>query len=267
MVIYECKLCFYKTKLKYQLARHKNSNKHKRNELNEEECSDKIILTNSFNEPQMSQNEPQMSQEENNLENNYQCEFCGNDFSTHANKRKHEIHRCKERMGYEMLYNKEKKLWEKDKNKLYKHIDALIKKAGNTTNTIQLNGYGNEDLSHITDNFKTQLIKGPYGMIPKMIEAVHFNNKNICYPNKKEKMVKVYKDGEWKYYNKDNLIDELIENNYYILDIHYDESNDIILNDVQKKRYRAFKDKYNNGELDKDTKENINLLLVNDSIA
>ena len=63
-------------------------------------------------------------------------------------------------------------------DKLYKQIEELIKKAGNTTihhgstitnNTINLNSYGKEDLSHITDSFKTQLIKGPFKMIPKII--------------------------------------------------------------------------------------------------
>ena len=41
-------------------------------------------------------------------------------------------------------------------------------------------------------------------MIPKMIEAVHFNdkkpeNKNIMIVNKKENLLKVYKDKKWIY--------------------------------------------------------------------
>ena len=39
-----------------------------------------------------------------------------------------------------------------------------------------MNSYGNEDMSHITDSLKTELIKIPYAMIPKMIEEVHFND-------------------------------------------------------------------------------------------
>ena len=63
-----------------------------------------------------------------------------------------------------------------------KQIELLLTKVGNTTinttntNNIQLNSYGNEDMSHISENYKTRLLNIPYGMIPKMIEAVHFNN-------------------------------------------------------------------------------------------
>ena len=42
----------------------------------------------------------------------------------------------------------------------------------NISNTITLNSYGNEDLSHITDSLKNDLIKIPYEMIPKMIEPL-----------------------------------------------------------------------------------------------
>ena len=67
------------------------------------------------------------------------------------------------------LYKSEKKEWRKEKKILYKQINALIKKAGNVTNTnnLNLNSYGKEDLSHITDKFKTTLLKIPYNMIPK----------------------------------------------------------------------------------------------------
>ena len=204
---------------------------------------------------------------QNNLEN--KCNYCDKLFSTLANKRKHELHRCKEAPVEDTLYKSEKKEWRKEKKILYKQIEALIKKAGNiTNNTLNLNSYGKEDLSHITNSFKNKMIKGPFGMIPKMIEAIHFNkekpeNKNISYPNKKHNSVKIFKEGKWKYYNKGELMDEMIENNYYILDVHYDERGDNVLNDVQKKRYRKFKDKYDNGELDKGIKDDINIILLN----
>ena len=48
-------------------------------------------------------------------------------------------------------------------------------------------------------------------MIPKLIEAVHFNdkkpeNKNILLPNKKDKLIKVYKDNKWHYKTKDETL-------------------------------------------------------------
>ena len=64
----------------------------------------------------------------------------------------------------------------------------------------------------------------------------------ICYPNKKNNTVKIFKEGKWKYYNKEDLMDELMGNNYCILDVYYDEKKDDILTDIQKKRYLNFKD-------------------------
>ena len=63
---------------------------------------------------------------------------------------------------------------------------------------ITLNSYGQEDLSHITDKMKMNLIQLPYTSVQKMIEQVHFSNKkpenkNIAITNKKENMIKVYK--------------------------------------------------------------------------
>ena len=85
-------------------------------------------------------------------------------------------------------------------------------------------------MSHITDSMKKQLLKGPYGMIPKLIEAVHFNddkpeNKNIVLPNKKDNKIKVYTDNKWIYKNKKDVISTLVDKNYHDLDTHYDKNN------------------------------------------
>ena len=277
---YRCELCNYNTKYSGNYNKHKKTRKHERKLLEENECSEILEDIKVINEPQMSQNEPQMSQNEPQMSQNepqmsqnepeINCDYCNKKFSTLANKRKHELHRCQEAKDEESLYKSDKKEWLKEKKILFKQIDALIKKAGNTTNTnnLNLNSYGNEDLSHITNSFKTQMLKGPFEMIPKMIEEVHFNdkkpeNKNICYPNKKNNTVKIFKEGKWKYYNKEDLMDEIMGNNYCILDVYYDEKKDDILTDIQKKRYLNFKDIYNSGKLDKGTKGEINLLLLN----
>lgn len=214
------------------------------------------------------------------------CKYCEKEFSSRQTLLRHEKKYCKNKedlttkldIQAEIIerLEEEKREYKKEKEKLYKQIEELIKKAGNTTihhgstitnNTINLNSYGKEDLSHITDSFKTQLIKGPFGMIPKMIEAVHFNdkkpeNKNISLSNMNGKYINVYKEGKWMYCNKNDVMDELMETNYYILDSHY-EDNGEELNDIQKKRYEKFQDKYGNGDLEKDTKEEINLVFLN----
>ena len=65
-------------------------------------------------------------------------------------------------------------------------------------------------------------------MIPKMIEAVHFNenkpeNKNIVLPNKKENRVKVFTNNKWVWQNKDETISSLVDGKYYLMESHFDE--------------------------------------------
>ena len=161
------------------------------------------------------------------------CKYCDKEFSSRQTLLRHEKKYCKQKedltskldLQAEIIERLEEEMreYKKEKETLYKQIEELIKKAGNTTihhgstitnNTINLNSYGKEDLSHITESFKTQLIKGPFKMIPKMIEAVHFNenkpeNNNISLPNKNGKYMKVFKSGKWTYCNKNEVIDEL----------------------------------------------------------
>ena len=65
-------------------------------------------------------------------------------------------------------------------------------------------------------------------MIPKMIEAVHFNdkcpeNKNISLTNKKENKIKIFKDNKWVYQGKEETIKALVDGKYLILDSFYED--------------------------------------------
>jgi len=257
MVVYKCELCNYNTHILTHYNKHIITRKHlrKKGEL-EGELKGNIEGLQSYdlmsqNEPQMSQNEPQMSQNE---QNEFQCDFCESSFSTKANKRRHELHRCKENRDYKSLLVKA----EKEKKILFKQIEKLIDKAGNNTitttyntqNNIVLNNYGKEDLEHITDSYKTKLLQtyAPSMMIPKLIKDIHFNdaipeNKNVVFPNKKENKLKVFKEGKWFYEDKTETINDLIDGKYNLIDVHYDEHMDK-LNHIKKHKYSKFRDAY-----------------------
>jgi len=167
MSSYKCDICNFTSDLKSNWKRHLTTKKH----INKEKDLGltKIIGAKmSQNEPkmsQMSQNEPKMSQQIS--KEQFFCDYCDKPFSSKANKRKHELHRCDKS---NVLENTNYiKMLEADKKKLFKQVESLIKKAGNTTvntlntnnttnttnttntsNSITLNGYGKEDLSHIT---------------------------------------------------------------------------------------------------------------------
>jgi hypothetical protein len=187
------------------------------------------------------------------------CDFCLKSFTSRQSMWRHKRKYCK------IIKENDKKVIELESIVLEqkKQINKLIDKVGttnittnniNNTQNIQLNSYGNEDMSHITDTLKDGLLKIPYGMIPKMIEAVHFNdnkpeNKNIAFTNKKDNKMKVYKDNKWIYRDKDETIKDLMDGKYFILDSHY-EHNFKNLSSSAKTNYENFQsnftDEFNN---------------------
>ena len=291
MPTYNCKICNFSTKIKTHLETHHKTKKHK----NREEEKGAKNAKSSTNIAQNSTMIAQNSTNEHKSNKKYGCKYCGRQLKTKANLTRHEKFYCKsytppsdmnamhEKIkNFESLLEDQKKQHDKEKKMLFKQIEKLLDKVGNTTNiqtnniesniqnNILLNNYGKEDLSHITDSFKEQMLKIPYSMIPKMIEAVHFNdkcpeNKNISLTNKKENKIKIFKDNKWLYQDKEETIKALVDGKYLILDAYYenryenDENKDNEDIDTQEKitktNYSKFREFFENG--DKDLIENL----------
>ena len=283
MVSYVCKICNYSTNIKSHLNRHLKTKKHRVNEVSYGK-KPKELMGMSQNEPKMSRNEPAMSQNEPVILQKdiktYPCDYCEESFSTMANKRRHELHRCKENTNVsnsiitkqenkikklekekENQIKKLEKAMEKQRKEMAKHIELLLTKVGNTTinntnnNNIQLNNYGSEDLSHISDALKTYLIKHPFGAIQQLIEKIHFNrdkpeNINLMITNKRDNKISVYEDGKWVYRNKKKTIQRLIDNKYYILDDHYNDIDEKELSEFNHTNYKSF-----SGKMDENDKQ------------
>jgi hypothetical protein len=284
MVSYDCIICNYSTNIKSHLNRHVKTKKH---HLNEE-----YSVKNTKEIEEWSQNEPQMSHKKLKM---YPCDYCEETFTTMANKRRHELHRCKDNSNVskfiiikhetqikklerekENQIKKHEKAMEKQKKELMKQIEILLTKVGNTTinntqtNNIQLNNYGSEDLSHISYSDKTQMLKIPYIMIQRMIEKIHFNdlkpeNQNLMIVNKKDKYIKIYENGKWIYKDKKTTMEDLIDGKYFILDEHFNEITSDELSKIQKNRYEGFQKKYDNKDngLHKELLEKTELTLLN----
>ena len=265
---YSCNVCMFSTKLKTDHKRHLQTKKHIRN------LEENTLKTQK--DPQKTQKDPQKTQKDpqkNTTLKKHNCDYCDESFSTFAHKRRHELHRCIENndLNYKTLYRKA----EKDKNELYKKMETLLEKVGNTTHiqnntaNIQLNNYGREDMSHITDTVKNSLLKKPYGMIPLMIEAIHFNdakpeNKNIVLPNKNDNKIKIFTGNKWVYKKKDDIINDLVDGKYFIMDTHYDTVSPK-LNSQTVSNYVKFKEYFDEGdkELVENMRKECELVLLN----
>ena len=283
MPLYNCDLCNLQTKIKTHFSRHLNTKKH----INNVKKYDGDIEKYTFFEKNPSKIPPNPSKytkiSSKSLQippadKKYICEFCNKTFSRMDNLNRHIDKRCekaKESVSYKELFIETKKQLKEEKEEFKKQIEMLLTKVGNTTNhinntqNIQLNSYGKEDMSHITDTLKSQLLTIPYGMIPKMIEAVHFNsekpeNKNIVFTNKKDNKIKIYRNNKWIYKDKDETINDLIDGKYFLLDSHYDVSNDsmTITNKLSYEQFRTFYDEKDK-ELHDQLKRQCELVLLN----
>ena len=285
MILYNCDYCNFSSKIKTHYNRHLKTKKH----INNEQklwCDTKKVYKNGVqttpNDHKLTTNDHKKPQkytffsdkdEGNNL---IMCEYCNNTFSSKSHLNRHLKKYCEkvkdsnEKSILKNLLNEQKKMFDQERKHLYKQIENLIDKVGDTTinntqtNNIQLNSYGKEDLSHITDTLKEQLIKMPYGMIPKLIEHVHFSdtkpeNKNIALTNKNDNKVKVFSDNKWVYKNKEETINDLMDGKYFILDTYY-ENNMQSVNNYNK--FRSFFDVHDKVLVDTLKKE-CELVLLN----
>lgn len=288
MPLYSCLKCEFTTHLKSNYTRHLNTKKHKMwskssyasgakgiNDPEKPLLSSTQIHTKPHKNPdfphkstfcvEISENyggKKEYSKNQNQKESLYECKSCGKQFKRADSLKRHLSQYCKKSDDiYKKLYLEQKKELEDQKQNLIeerkefkKHIELLLTKVGNTniTNNIQLNSYGKEDMTHISDNMKTQLLASPYKMIPKMIEFVHFNdskpeNKNIILSNMRDNKVKIFSAGKWVYKDKEETLTDLIDGKYFILDNHYNMVSQKIP-DYAKESYEKFRDYFDANE-------------------
>lgn len=91
---------------------------------------------------------------------------------------------------------------------------------------INLNSFGQENVSHLTDDFLSHCLMNPTKGLPSLIETIHYNkdvpeNHNIRCKSLKQNIFEKYVDSEWRSCDASNTLDELIRRGYKILNTHY----------------------------------------------
>ena len=69
----------------------------------------------------------------------------------------------------------------------------------NNNQKIQINNFGEENISYLTSDTYKELLTDPRNSISKLIDEIHFNkkyqeNSNIRIPNKKQQFAEIFKD-------------------------------------------------------------------------
>jgi hypothetical protein len=247
MVDYYCNSCDYLATRKYDFERHLKTPKHLRN--------DKIF---PLKIKSSTKTHNQSTKSHNYAQNIYECEHCLKTYSRSDSLKRHIDKSCYKYKQLQLIKFQGEQIEE-----LKKQIETLIVKhsgsynnnhsnnnSNNTTNnTININNYGSEDITHITNAVKTELLKSPYGMIPMLFEKVHFNpekpeNWNIMLVNKKDGYIQVYDNNQWKTMDKKDTLRDLVDAKYFILDEHFENTDGQGLSEIQKQNYEKFQNLY-----------------------
>jgi len=241
MVLYDCELCNFSTILKGNYKQHLNSNKHFNNTENSLSS-----MVKSQKDPKKSQKEPKKSQKE----PVFLCDFCESKFITYANKRRHELHRCKEVAS---IKDNKIKILEKEKKKLEKKIEKMLDKVctinnnttnntNNTQNIIVVNNYGKENTDYLTFDKIKKLIDRPYDSVQELIKMLHFDsnhpeNHNVKITNKKEPYALVWNYPIWELRQKKSVVKDLVDKGYMMIDTTHEI-------DLPNKKYINFQNKF-----------------------
>ena len=176
-----------------------------------------------------------------------------------------------------------------------KQIEILMKKAGHyTTNTdnsindnsindnsindnkqinININGFGKEDLSYLTDRYFRDLFNIPFSAITTLVEDIHFNPKkpqnwNAKIPDDKTSKALIYNAEKemWVKREKKEVINDMVEKSYNMLDTNFEIQKEAkTLDEKGKIKFENFMNIYDKGDkqLDKRYETEIREKLMN----
>ena len=181
----------------------------------------------------------------------------------------------KQNKEFEKQLTKRDKELEKQLEKRDKHIEELIKKAGisnstiNVQNNIKLLSYSDTDRSHLTDKDILKCLKHSNFCIPHLIEKIHFDvnkpeNHNVNISNLKNKYVMMYDGNKWQCKDRDEQISNLMDDNEGIIEYKLEEwlEKGVQYPEMMKK-FNRYIEKKDNNKVINIIKDEIKLLLYN----
>jgi hypothetical protein len=207
----------------------------------------------------------------------YNCKYCHKKFNHKSNYYRHMKHYCKEKNTYDGKMKEELEKEELEKEELEKEIEELKRKVdelkmsqhvtyNNNNNNITLIAHNKQpDLSHLTNNDYLKIMNRGFNSVPKLIEAIHFNpekpeNQNIYIPDIKNKYVMAWNGKEWNLRDRNNIIDDMYDDNSNIL---LEKMEELDEGENKFKKFKRFINQCENDIVKDRVKEEIKLLLYN----
>jgi hypothetical protein len=282
----QCKICKKEFKYKYLLTKHESRKKM---------CGKIDDLIQNYDEKitEITQNiDYKVNRTLENM-NKHICLFCNRKFLNKTNIKRHLDHSCliKKELSdnINILVEEKNKFIEQQRiqqhnnemKELRSTIAKLLKKKTqhiNITNNnktinnnlvVNINSFGNESLSHITTSDYKKFLSGFFPGFIKFIEKIHFDdnapeNHNISITNLKSKYMYIYDNGKWAITERNELIDKFIARKYDMLAHKCDELEE--KKEIDEKtlnKFMRFSQNYKDAEAQKNTKNNIMLMIYN----
>ena len=253
MSIHNCEECKFITENKRDYQRHIKTKKHqkKTGEIEHTKRSPKTTICKP-NEAICKPNEaickPSIQQCDNIL---YECDYCDVSFKHRQSKYKHQKYSCKAKKNQEKTSEENIMLLQKVEY-LEKMLNDAMKQINTTNNTncnndnrvniININGYGKEDISYLTNKEWLSIASVPQDSVLKLFLETHFNsehpeNKNIRQTNKKSKFIEVHDGDNWKNKNKKKILVDIADDKQGILDDKFIKDDDL-QNSMSKRQRR-----------------------------
>lgn len=174
------------------------------------------------------------------------CIYCNDHFSSNSNRTRHEKV-CK----LKSVSETNNVIKDVSINGSYNTLEQTNNSYNTTNNiTIVISPFGLEEpLDWIPDDIFTKIICRGYTSINGLIDYVHFNKKhpenhNIMLSNLRSNLINIHDKDHWILCNKQEVINELIDKKFVILDEMFDKLNsnpETMIPDSKSLGFRRFK--------------------------
>lgn len=276
--VFRCPRCGYETKSRYCIKQHI-----------ERKTPCRPVFLDLSVEQIYEQHPAFLAKQWNDKKKRFECPDCLGKFTTQPGLSRHMNHHCKHRMPSVSCVAEDRlQLLEKQNEQLRQQMQELMEKGSTTTNNtqmncnntyIQINAFGRDQSQYVLDDklfMNACLRKREKGMVD-YLQRLHFDqqhpeNHNIKVTNYKMPFIDVYDGTRWIKSDKEDVLEDLLDEGCSGLDMHYEENKDELAEHFTANMFRMIeeflekvKDRDTHMKLFQDLKRKIYLMMLNES--